>query len=197
MPRMLKRALVLLVIGALAALPATAKKPKKQKKLSVEEATNFLLGLDYSHWLVGAAGRMASEEEQAAYLRLSDDAQAGAFIGEFWKKRDPDPEMFGNEVRRLFDERESAADKRYREGASVGRRTARGLVYVVYGEPDGIVFETSTKMGEPDLEVWQYTREAELGLDGRQPKLKYWFAQRDGKMVEHIPRASRRNTIKQ
>jgi GWxTD domain-containing protein len=194
---MLKRALVLLVIGALAALPATAKKPKKQKKLSAEEATNFLLGLDYSHWLVGAAGLMASEEEQAAYLRLSDDAQAETFIREFWEKRDPEPEMFGNEVRRLFDERAATADKRYREGASVGRRTARGLIYVIYGDADEIVFETRTKLGEPDLEVWNYTREAEPGLDGRQPKLKYWFAEKDGKMVAHIPRASRRNTIKQ
>ena len=68
---------------------------------------------------------------------------------------------------------------------------------MVYGEPDEIVFETSTKMGEPDLEVWNYTREAEPGLDGRQPRLKYWFAEKDGKMAEHIPRASRRNTIKQ
>jgi GWxTD domain-containing protein len=194
---MSSRALVFLMVGALLALPAIAKKPKKPKKLSVEEATNFQLGLDYSHWLVGAASVIGSEAERSAYLALTDDAQAEAFIRRFWESRDPDLEMFGNELRRLFDERGLAADKRYREGTSVGRRTARGVIYVVYGEPEEVIFETSTKLGEPDLEVWDYAKDSEPGLDGHQPSLRYWFAQKDGKMVEHIPRASRRNMIKQ
>jgi hypothetical protein len=105
--------------------------------------------------------------------------------------------MFGNEVRRLFDARAADADKRYRESATMGRRTARGAIYVVYGEPEEVIFDISTKRNEPDLEVWIYSRESEPGLDNRQPRLRYWFANRDGKVVEHTPKATRRNTIRQ
>jgi GWxTD domain-containing protein len=191
---MLRRAVLLLLVGAQLALPAAAKKPKK---LKVEEATNFQLGLEYSHWLVGPTSLLASETEQIAYLKLTSDAEAESFIRTFWEARDPEPEMFGNAFRQDFDTRAIEADKRYREGASVGSRTARGVVFVVYGEPEEVIYETSTKLGEPNLEVWIYAKDAVSGLDGRQPKQRYWFAEKDGKMVEHTPRASRRNTIRQ
>jgi GWxTD domain-containing protein len=185
---------LLLVIGAQLALPVGA---RKQKKIKVEEAINFQLGLDYSHWLVGPVFYLATEPERVAYLKLVADPEAEAFIRDFWEHRDPEPEMFGNEVRRVFDARAADADKRYRESATVGRRTSRGAVYVVYGEPEEVIFDISTKMNEPDLEVWIYARDSEPGLDSRQPRLRYWFANKDGKVVEHIPKATRRNTIRQ
>jgi GWxTD domain-containing protein len=191
---MLRRVALLLLIGAQLALPAAAKKPKK---LKVEEATNFQLGLDYSHWLVGATALLASEDERADYLALTSDADAEEFIRTFWEARDPEPEMFGNEVRRRFDKRGTEADKRYREDAAVGRRTARGVVFVIYGEPLEVIYETSTKPAEPDLEVWVYARDAEPGLDGSQPRQRYWFAEKDGQMVAHTPRAGRQDTIRQ
>jgi len=191
---MLRRVVLLLVVGALLALPATAKKPKK---LKVEDAVNFQLGLDYSHWLVGPVFYLASEAEQADYLRLADDQVAEAFIEDFWQRRDPEPEMFGNEFRRRFDTRAAAADKLYRESATVGRRTARGAIYVIYGEPEEVIYEISTRPNEPDLEVWVYPKGAEPGLDGHRPRLRYWFAEKDGRVVAHVPRAGRRNTIRQ
>lgn len=195
---MILRRLTLLtvVLGLLLVPPAGAAK-KKQKKVDPAEATNFLLGLDYSHWLVGPAFFIATEEERATYLALTSDEEARDFIEEFWKRRDPDPEFFGNEVRQLFEQRAAVADKRFREGARLGRRTARGAIYVLYGEPREVIYDTSIKRNEPNLEVWVYSGDGEPGLDGEPPRARYWFAEKDGQVVAHIPRAGRRNTIRQ
>lgn len=174
---------------------AEAKKAKDQRRPSPAETTNFMLGLEYSHWLVGPVYLIATEEERVEYLALSSDQEAEAFIETFWKRRDPRPDFFGNDVRQLFEDRAAAADKRFREGATIGRRTDRGAIFVLYGEPKDVEYDISLKPNEPDLEVWIYSKESSEGLDGSRPRRRYWFAEKGGRTVLHIPRASRRNNI--
>lgn len=168
--------------------------PKSQKRPETAEIVNFLLGLDYSHWLVGPIYFIASERERNEFLALSSDDQAEAFIEAFWKRRVSGPDIFGNDALREFEQRASAADTRFREGTVLGRRTDRGTLFVLYGEPERIEYDTSTRRNEPDLEVWVYPKDAPKGLDGKKPKRRYWFAEKDGLTVLHVPRASRRST---
>lgn len=188
-------AAALLVV--LAAMPALAARREKEKKaLDSAELTNFELGLEYARWLVGPIFYIASEQERSDYLALSSDADAEAFIEAFWTRRNPSgSDFFGNDVRRLYEDRVAEADRRYREGATLGRRTDRGVLYVVYGEPESVEYDVSVKPREPDLEVWIYPRDAAEGLDGERPKRRYWFAEKDGRVVLHIPRAGRRSTM--
>lgn len=167
----------------------------KSKKPRVEDIINFQLGVEYSKWLAGPIYYMATPEERREYLALTSDEQAAAFVEEFWRRRDPEPEIFGNPVRELFDRRAEQADRHYRERAVLGRRTDRGAVYVLHGEPELIHHDLGRKPGEPDLEVWVYPKKAEAGLDGEQPRRRYYFVERDGRTVLYTPRSSRRIDI--
>ena len=51
-----------------------------KKKPAAEDLTNFLLAPEYSQWLVGAIGRMASAAEIQAFLALTADDEAAAFV---------------------------------------------------------------------------------------------------------------------
>lgn len=193
-----------LSLAVLAAVPALtlllalpdAARARKQKKPRNEDIINVRLGLEYSQWLVGPIYFLASEEERAAFLGLNTDELAQSFINEFWKRRDPEPEIFGNPALDLFEQRVELADRRFRENAVMGRRTDRGTLFVLYGEPALIQFDTSPNPREPDLEVWFYPKGAK-GLSGLTPNRRYFFAEKDGGTVLYTPRASRRSTLRQ
>jgi GWxTD domain-containing protein len=136
------------------------------------ESTNFLLGPEHSQWLVGAIGRIATEEERRQFLALEDDAAAAAFVAEFW--RQPGRER----LQRVYDERAGLADRRFSEAAHPGRKTDRGTVFILYGEPSEILFEDKRHVDDPPVELWRYPKDAEVGLDGARPERLYRFAKR-------------------
>ncbi|HSL82558.1 MAG TPA: GWxTD domain-containing protein, partial [Thermoanaerobaculia bacterium] len=121
---------------------------------SATDLVNFQLGPEYSHWLLGPIARMATPEEVRAYLDLTDDFAAVDFIEGFWARRDPDPAERGNPVRLAFEERAAEADRMYSEAGILGRRTARGTILVLYGEPAAVEFEIAPEGGEPII-VWR------------------------------------------
>ena len=184
--------LSLTLVVALLAVPAFAKKTKRP---DTEDIINYRLGIEHSHWLVGPIYYMASPEERTAYLALTGDDEAVAFQDEFWKRRDPEPDIFGNPVRDLYERRADEADRRYREAAVIGRRTDRGALYVLYGEPELIFFDPGRTPAQPDLEVWVYPKRVEDGLTDERPQRRYYFAEQDGRTVLFTPRASRRIEI--
>jgi GWxTD domain-containing protein len=128
---------------------------------------------------------MASQQEIQEFLGLRRDEEATEFVEEFWRRRDPRPEEPGNPLRQLFENRAEEADRRFREAGYVGRRTARGTLWVLYGAPEKTEFELHPRAGEPPIEVWRYARDAPRGLDGRQPRLVYRFTKRDDLTVAY------------
>ncbi len=156
-------------------LAAAAGAKKKKKNLDPSELFNPLLGVEYSHWLVGPISRIASGKEIDAYLALLDDEEASTFIEEFWSSRASGNAFFGNTPRQLYEKRVEEADKRFTEGAFPGSRTDRGSIFIVYGEPEKIEFRSPQKVDEPTLEVFVYPKDAEAGLDGEKPKREYQF----------------------
>lgn len=149
------------------------------KDLQADRLLNLNLSPEYASWLVGPISRMASEEERQEYMALTDDAAARAFIDDFWARRDPYPQRPDNPLRETYEERAEVADRLYSEGGHLGRRTARGTIYILYGKPDGTDYQIAPNPRDPSILVWFYESGAAPGLDGREPAQYYRFIRRD------------------
>lgn len=187
-----KAFLTVFIVGlALLVAPVEAKK-KGKKARDAEELFNPLLGIDYSHWLQGAAVWIAEDAEIDAYLALVDDEAAAAFIETFWAQRAEGVGLFEKKPRQIFEERAEVADRRFSEGALPGRATDRGAVFIVHGEPEKIEFSTPRRVDMPYLEVWTYAEDAAPGLDGEAPQRTYsFFEDDDGHTIRYDGRKVR------
>lgn len=174
-----RRASALAVAALLLAASADAAKKTGKR----EDLVNIHLGPAYSTWLVGAISWMATPDETAAYLLLRDAAAAASFIDAFWQRRDPSLEAPGNPVREVFEERAEEADKLFREAALPGSATDRGIIHILFGEPEETAYELSSRPGEDAIESWRYPPDAAAGLNGEKPDRIYNFASEGGLTV--------------
>ena len=177
-------------LGAgLAALLAAATLAAPAGARDAIDLLNLTLEPDLAGWLVGANSRLATKEEEREFLALADDAAARAFIERFWERRDPDPERAGNPVREVAERRAAEADRRFSEPGAAGRRTDRGTILVLHGEPKEIEHEPGDFKGEPPVEVWTYPKGSAPGLDGKKPEARYRFVTRGEATVFYVPGA--------
>ena len=154
---------------------------------SAAELTNPALGPDYSQWLVGAVSRLATPEESRAFMALTDDQAAEQYIRDFWQRRDPSPDRPGNALLEAYEQRAEEADREFSEAGYLGRRTARGEIYIVYGPPTKTDHEVSPREGDPPVELWIYNKTAPAGLDGKRPAQNYRFIRQGDLTVLYIP----------
>jgi GWxTD domain-containing protein len=157
---------------------------------SLAAMLNPALGPEYSSWMVGAVSRLATPEEVNEYLALRDDQQAAAFIERFWQRRDPTPDKPGNPLRQAFDERSEEADRRFSEAGLLGRRTDRGVVFILYGSPQKTDYEVSPVPNGPPVELWVYGAQSPSGLDGKRPSPFYRFIKNGDLTVLYAGRAA-------
>jgi GWxTD domain-containing protein len=96
-----------------------------------------------------------TKEEEKLFKSLSQ-AERPAFIEEFWKKRDPEPETEENYFKELYFSRMAYANERFRAGKP-GWLTDRGRIYILLGQPDYINENpTGRYAGERPSVVWTY-----------------------------------------
>ncbi|MBZ0112665.1 MAG: GWxTD domain-containing protein [Thermoanaerobaculia bacterium] len=167
------------------------------------DLVNVHLSPTYSQWMVGAAGEMATEDEIQQFLALTEDAAAERFVEQFWKTRQDDAPagektsvraMVGlaeNPMRDLYEERSLEADKRFSEAGYLGRRTARGTIYVLFGEPEESDYEVNPQPGGEPIIAWHYDRK-HRGLDGRKAERLYRFIRHRDLTVTYRPSIGRR-----
>ncbi|MEM8962805.1 MAG: GWxTD domain-containing protein [Acidobacteriota bacterium] len=156
-----------------------------------DELFNPFLGIDYSHWLVGPISEMATDDEVEAFLLVTSDDGARQFIDAFWTKRAEGYGFFDTKPRDIFAERSAEADKRYSEAAYAGSRTDRGMVFILYGEPTEIEYETDKdRRNDKPVEVWKYDKDSAEGLNEEKPKKLYRFI-KTGDLTELYERAPR------
>ena len=86
-------------------------------------------------WAEGPARWLLLPAEQRELQELRSDAEGSLFIEEFWRRRDPRPELAGNPVREAFETRVDAADRVYGEDGRRGSLTDRGRALVLLGPP--------------------------------------------------------------
>lgn len=174
--RLAAAALAAAVACGLAACASTDARPAAR---DAAELTNPLLSPTHSQWLVGPIAEMATSEEIAEYLGLSSDEAAAAFVDAFWERRDPYPLRPDNPLRETFDARAAEADRLYSEAGYLGRRTARGTAYVLFGPPADVEYQLSQHPDDPPVTVWRYPADAPPGLHGEPPARFYRFIKRD------------------
>jgi GWxTD domain-containing protein len=114
--------------------PARQKtKPLEMQKNKVKEAT---LSSYYKHWLDEDVLYIITPEERSTFKALTTDEERENFIEQFWARRNPDPREPGNQFKIEHYRRIVYANERFASGIP-GWKTDRGLIYILYGEPDG------------------------------------------------------------
>ena len=124
-------------------------------------------------WIEGPVRWLVLPEEARRFRRLSSNAEVLAFIEDFWRRRDPDPETPGNAVAQRFFERVQAADLLYAGEGAPGSLTDRGRTLILLGSPSVLRYTQRSaptwqpggvRGGRPSaterlrIEVWGYER---------------------------------------
>jgi GWxTD domain-containing protein len=95
------------------------------------------IGTGYKKWLDEDVRWIISDEERAAFKKLSNDEERDNFIEQFWFRRDPTPDTVENEFKEEHYRRIAYANEHFAAGKP-GWRTDRGMIYVRFGAPDEI-----------------------------------------------------------
>jgi len=91
----------------------------------------------YRKWLNEDVAYIITDEERAAFKRLSTDEEREQFIEQFWLRRDPTPDTAENEYKEEHYRRIAYANERFASGIP-GWKTDRGRIYITFGPPDEI-----------------------------------------------------------
>ncbi len=142
--------LAAIFIGAVpAALPARQQQPTQ---------TTYRIGPDrsayYLRWLNEDVVYLITNEERAAFQRLTTDEERQKFIEQFWQRRDGTPGTARNEFKEEHYRRIAYVNERF-ASSKPGWKTDRGRIYIKYGPPDEIK-TVPPKPGQFGSERWFY-----------------------------------------
>jgi len=124
-------------------------KAEKRRRKAVQKEMES----PYKKWLDDEVPYIITNEERAAFKKLTTDDEREQFIESFWDRRNPNPGSAENEFKEEYYRRIAYANEQYQSGIE-GWRTDRGRIYIMYGPPDQI---DSTPSGGP------YTRPMQQG----------------------------------
>ena len=91
----------------------------------------------YRKWLETDVVYIISAEEKDVFQNLSTIQEKDQFIEQFWFRRDLDPRTAVNEFKEEHYRRIAYANDTYHSGIE-GWRTDRGMIYILFGPPDGL-----------------------------------------------------------
>lgn len=91
----------------------------------------------YQKWLSQDVAYIITGDEKKAFKALKTDEEREAFIENFWRRRDPNPDTEENEYREEYYERIAYANENFASGIP-GWKTDRGRIYIAYGKPSSI-----------------------------------------------------------
>ena len=125
------------------------------------------IGKTYKKWLDEDVRWIITDQEKKAFLSLSNDEERDAFIEQFWRRRNPNPDSPENEYREEHYRRIAYANEHFAAGKP-GWMTDRGHIYIAFGPPDsteshpaGGTYERPMDEGGGEtstypFEVWHY-----------------------------------------
>jgi len=116
---------------------STSRGPKKEDDAKTKSRQQELQNKALKKWLDEDVAYIITDEERAAFKRLSTDEEREQFIEQFWLRRDPTPDTVENEFKEEHYERIAYANERYASGKP-GWKTDRGRIYIIHGKPDEI-----------------------------------------------------------
>jgi GWxTD domain-containing protein len=110
--------------------------PEKQRKANAK-ALKIELSKTYRKWLDEDVRWIITDEEQKAFMQLSNDEERDQFIEAFWQRRDPTPDTEENEFKEEHYRRIAYANEHFAAGIP-GWKADRGRIYIVFGPADEI-----------------------------------------------------------
>src|SRR5579862_5775844 len=110
--------------------------PDKQRKANAK-ALKIELSKTYRKWLDEDVRWIITDEEQKAFMQLSNDEERDQFIEAFWQRRDPTPDTEENEFKEEHYRRIAYANEHYAAGIP-GWKSDRGRIYIVFGPADEV-----------------------------------------------------------
>ncbi len=123
----------IILVGA--SLPGFAQDPRQtQDPMDKPRNVKPELKKAYKDWLDKDVTYIISDEEKKAFKKLATDDEREQFIGEFWRRRDPDPDTDENEFKEEYYERIAYANEHFASGIP-GWKTDRGRIWIMYGKP--------------------------------------------------------------
>jgi GWxTD domain-containing protein len=91
----------------------------------------------YRRWLNEDVSYIITDEERAAFKRLSTPEELESFVEQFWLRRDPTPDSAENEYKEEHYRRIAYANERFASGIP-GWKSDRGRIYITFGPPTEI-----------------------------------------------------------
>jgi GWxTD domain-containing protein len=126
------------------ARPADMQKTKQVKESGL---TDY-----YKKWLNEDVYYIISDEEKGVFKALTTNEERENYIEQFWLRRNPDPREGGNQFKIEHYRRIAYANERFSSGIP-GWKSDRGMIYIMYGEPDGK--ESHPSGGSYQREYWE------------------------------------------
>jgi GWxTD domain-containing protein len=140
----------------------------------------------YTKWLDEEAVYIITDEERAAFERLTTDAERNRFIEQFWLRRDPTPGTPQNEYRDEHYRRIAYANNRFGTPTVAGWKTDRGRIYILYGPPDELdahgaqTIQRPPEQGGGTTQVFPFERWRYRFIEGIGNDVAIEFVDRDG-----------------
>jgi len=106
-------------------------KAEKRRKKAIQKEMES----PYKKWLEEEVPYIITNEERAAFKKLTTDDEREQFIENFWERRNPNPGTQENEFKEEYYRRIAYANEHFASGIP-GWRTDRGRIYIMYGPPD-------------------------------------------------------------
>lgn len=116
--------------------PLKRKLSDKEIRRQQKELRQELKG-PYKKWLNQDVRWIITDQEKKAFLSLSNDEERDAFIEQFWRRRNPDPESPDNSYREEIYRRIAYANEHFGAGEP-GWETDRGHIYIAWGPPNDV-----------------------------------------------------------
>ena len=139
---------------------------KREEKLRKELETPF------RKWLNEDVSYIITDEERAAFKRLSTDEEREQFIEQFWLRRDPTPDSQENEFKEEHYRRIAYTNERFASGIP-GWKTDRGRIYITFGpadevesHPSGGTYERPFEEGGGTTSTYPFEKWRYLWIEG-------------------------------
>jgi len=124
--------------------------------ISKKELQN--LSPEYRQWLTRDVAYIATDEEKAAFVKLTTDAERDQFIERFWEIRNPTPGSPSNPYKDEIYARIAYANEHFSLRNKDGWASDRGRVYITLGKPQQEAKYFGFANIRP-MEIWFYSND--------------------------------------
>ena len=172
---------------------ANSSKPLSPKELKKRQKDLFKeLSSSDQDWLEKDVPDIITPDERRAFLELSTNEEREQFMEIFWDKRNPDPESPINSAKEEHCRRLAYTDDHFSSGVP-GRKTDRGRIYLIWGQPEEIeshpmggAYQRSMEQGGGESEAYAWEKWRYRHLEGIGENIEIEFVDPSGSGEYHL-----------